>query len=118
MLNSYFGDPLGYVDDLAWMEQGGNAYVFFTVLGNLATILGGAPSGLSPAIWRFDAQRGTLQPVIPQSDVQFPNGVRVNAAGTKLYVGIPLPPHLPPLVNVRHSYPPSLISAVRFQLRR
>ena len=100
ILNSYFGLPLGFVDDITWMEHDGKAYAFFTTLGSVGALVGGGPSSLPTAVFRFDLQRGTLQPVIPQSDVQFPNGVRVNAKGTKLYVDV--------LFNCRPSSNPSL----------
>ncbi|KAF2236678.1 hypothetical protein EV356DRAFT_512884 [Viridothelium virens] len=65
VLNSYYGLQLGFVDDIAWLKQEGERV----------------------RLLQYHWQRwGTLQPVIPQSDVQFPNGVRVNAEGTKLYV--------------------------------
>ncbi|KAL9089065.1 MAG: hypothetical protein Q9165_005878 [Trypethelium subeluteriae] len=89
VLNSYYGMQLGFVDDIAWLEWKGNEYAFFSTDGSFGAFIGGGPSDLPAAIWRFDVLTGTLQPVIPRSDVQFPNGVRVNAEGTKLYVNQP-----------------------------
>ena len=84
VLNSYFGNQFGFIDDVTWVQKGNFSYAFFTALGALAPLFSGVPSPFPGAVWRFDPQRGTLQPVIPRADVQFPNGVRVNAQGTKL----------------------------------
>ncbi|KAL9081454.1 MAG: hypothetical protein Q9157_000012 [Trypethelium eluteriae] len=88
-----FGTDAGIISidphTLSWktvLNSRGNAYAFFSTTGSVGALIGGGLSDLPAAIWRFDVLRGTLQPVIPQSDVQFPNGVRVNAEGTKLYV--------------------------------
>ena len=42
---------------------------------------------LPNAVWRFTPSTGALVPVIARADIVGPNGVRVNANGTKLYVG-------------------------------
>ena len=84
VLNSYFGNQLGFVDDVTWVRKGNFSYAFFTTIGALGPLFAGGPTPFPGAVWRFDPQRGALQSVISRADIQFPNGVRVNAEGTKL----------------------------------
>lgn len=42
---------------------------------------------LPNAVWRYTPSTQALVPVISRADILGPNGVRVNANGTKLYVG-------------------------------
>ena len=46
----------------------------------------GLPPQLPDAVWRFDPQERSLIPVISRADMLIPNGIRVNANQTKLYV--------------------------------
>lgn len=93
ILNSYYGFRFNYLDDLAWVQKGSNSYLYFTDLGAPAltktfpALSSNPEEMLQNAIWRFDPQRKSLRPVIPRSDLAIPNGVRVNAEGTKLIVG-------------------------------
>lgn len=92
IVNSYFGLRFNFVDDVAWVRRGGYSYMFFTDLGDYAMDSSYPATAniqkpiIQNAVWRFDPLRQYLRPVIPRSDVAIPNGVRVNAEGTKLYV--------------------------------
>lgn len=92
VVNSYYGLRFNYIDDMAWLQKNGNSYLFFTDLGAPAltgtfpALTNNPAELLQNAVWRFDPQRKSLRPVIPRSDAAIPNGVRVNAEGTKLYV--------------------------------
>ena len=93
ILNSWYGLRFSFIDDLAWVTTAtNNSYLFFTDLGAPAVTASFKALAHNPApqiqnaVWRYDPQRKSLRPVIPRSDVAIPNGVRANAAGTKLYV--------------------------------
>jgi len=47
---------------------------------------GGNFPQLPDAVWRYDPQEKTILPVIDRTDVLVPNGIRVNADSTKLFV--------------------------------
>ncbi|KAM6477382.1 hypothetical protein HDV62DRAFT_372886 [Trichoderma sp. SZMC 28011] len=90
VVNSYFGLNFNFIDDVAWTRRCGKNYMFFTDYGTPAVFPGVANKGklqIANAVWRFDPQDATLMPVILRSEVAAPNGVRVNADGTKLFVG-------------------------------
>jgi len=91
VVNSYFGLRFNFPDDIAWVRQGGNSYMFFTDFGANNKIYPAVSNNPLPqienAVWRFDPQQKTLKPVISRADIAIPNGVRVNAEGTKLYIG-------------------------------
>lgn len=94
VVNSYFGLRFNFPDDVAWVRKGGYSYMFFTDLGEPGLLAEDKdvspdepPSDIQNAVWRFDPQRQTVRAVIPRSDIAVPNGLRVNADGTKLYVG-------------------------------
>ncbi|KAF2090545.1 hypothetical protein K490DRAFT_33272 [Saccharata proteae CBS 121410] len=100
IVNSYFGTPFYGIDDLTWVKSRSyskssekEAYMFFT------TVSLGGPSAaggvnetvtvtpqLPEAVWRFSPSSHLLQPVISRADISEPNGIRVNAEMTKLFV--------------------------------
>jgi gluconolactonase len=86
IINSYFGLRFGGPNDLTWAERNGKSYMFFTD-DPLSVIYNGGDSPQVPdAVWRFDPQGKTLLPVIDRTDVLVPNGIRVNANSTLLFV--------------------------------
>jgi len=89
VVNSYFGLRFNGIDDVTWANTSSGTAMFFTDL-DFSSILSTRPGGyntqLADAVWRFDPTAQTLQPVIDRQDVLVPNGVRVNANSTRLYV--------------------------------
>ncbi|KAK5122308.1 hypothetical protein LTR85_004219 [Meristemomyces frigidus] len=86
VVDSYFGLRLNGPNDVTWTNCGNASYMFFTDDPLSALYNGGLLPQLPDAVWRFDPQQKTLLPVIDQSDISVPNGIRVNKEGTKLYV--------------------------------
>jgi gluconolactonase len=86
IVNSYFGLRFGGPNDLTWAERGGKSYMFFTDDPLSAIYNGGDLPQVPDAVWRFDPQAKTLLPVIDRTDVLVPNGIRVNANSTLLFV--------------------------------
>lgn len=88
VLNTYFGLQFNGPNDVTWVKRGKKAYMFFTddpISERYAPGSGIAPQ-LPDAVWRFDPQERSLVPVISRADILVPNGIRVNANQTKLYV--------------------------------
>jgi gluconolactonase len=88
ILNTYFGLQFNGPNDITWVTRGEKAYMFFTddPIAERYAPGSGIPSQLPDAVWRFDPQERTLVPVISRADMLIPNGIRVNANQTKLYV--------------------------------
>lgn len=95
VLNSWYGLRLNAIDDVTWARRIDSSYMFFTSIDDAAgasaypaqSVFHALPNATLPnAIWRWDPQLCTLLPVIARSQVQLPNGIRTNAASTKLYV--------------------------------
>jgi gluconolactonase len=88
VLNTYFGLQFNGPNDITWVRRGNKAYMFFTddPIAERYAPGSGIPSQLPDAVWRFDPQERSLIPVISRADLLIPNGIRVNANGTKLYV--------------------------------
>lgn len=90
ILNTYFGLQFNGPNDITWVRCGNKAYMFFTddpIVERYAPG-SGIPSQLPDAVWRFDPQERSLIPVISRADLLIPNGIRVNANGTKLCDGL------------------------------
>lgn len=88
ILNTYFGLQFNGPNDVTWVSRGNKAYMFFTddPIAERYAPDSGIPSQLPDAVWRFDPQERSLVPVISRADILIPNGIRVNANQTKLYV--------------------------------
>jgi gluconolactonase len=88
VLNSYFGLQFNGPNDITWVKRGNKAYMFFTddPIAERYAPGSGTASQLPDAVWRFDPQERSLIPVISRADILIPNGIRVNANQTKLYV--------------------------------
>ena len=88
VLNTYFGLQFNGPNDITWVQRGNKSYMFFTddPIAERYAPGSGIPSQLPDAVWRFDPQEHSLVPVISRADLLIPNGIRVNADGTKLYV--------------------------------
>lgn len=86
LINSYFGVPFPTADEPVWVTRGNDKYLFFTGVC-FDAFLDDYPAGPLPnAVWRFDPQTGTLQPVIDRSSLNTPNGIRVSPDQRTLYV--------------------------------
>ncbi len=89
VVNSYFGLRFNGIDDVSWANTTNGSAMFFTDL-DFSSILSTRPGGyntqLADAVWRFNPTLQQLQPVISRQDILVPNGVRVNANSTRLYV--------------------------------
>ncbi|KAH6646719.1 hypothetical protein BKA67DRAFT_580384 [Truncatella angustata] len=86
VLNSYFGIPFPTLDEPVWVTHGDDRYMLFTGV-SFDHFLTGYPTGPMPnAVWRFDPQTGTLQPVIDRSAINTANGIRVSPDHKTLYV--------------------------------
>ncbi|KAH9816335.1 calcium-dependent phosphotriesterase [Teratosphaeria destructans] len=86
VVNSYFGLPFDGIDDLVWVKQGNDRYLYFTdfyysnsAYPNITTadsIPVKRPS-LPAGVWRYDPQEGTVLQVIGRNEIS-PNGIRVS----------------------------------------
>lgn len=113
VVNSYFGARFNGLDDVTWgsfstatsssqssssncnttsssaqkMQGTKKGVMFFTDI-NFRFFVPGytAPPFLPDAVWRFDPSIPILTPIIPRSDILLPNGIRVNADSSILYV--------------------------------
>jgi gluconolactonase len=87
-LNTYFGLQFNGPNDVTWVRRGNKAYMFFTddPIAERYAPGSGIPSQLPDDVWRFDPQERSLIPMISRAGLLIPNGIRVNANGTKLYV--------------------------------
>lgn len=88
VLNTYFGLAFNGPNDVTWVKRDGKAYMYFTddpisVRYSPGTNIS---SQLPDAVWRFDPQEKSLVPVISRADILIPNGIRVNANMTTMYV--------------------------------
>ena len=88
LLNTYFGLQFNGPNDVTWVTRGGKSYMFFTddPVSVRYAPTSGIPAQLPDAVWRFDPQEQSLVPVISRADLLIPNGIRVNANQTILYV--------------------------------
>lgn len=90
ILNSWFGQMLQSVDDLAWVKCGAppvQPYLFLSSLSlDFADAYGLTSSFLPDAVYRFSPHTKSLQAVIAHSDILVPNGVRSDATGNYLFV--------------------------------
>lgn len=88
VVNTFFGLQFNGPNDVTWVKRGNKAYMFFTddPIAPKYAPGSGFPSQLPDAVWRFDPQERSLVPVISRADILIPNGIRVNANQTKLYV--------------------------------
>ena len=86
VLNSYFGLRFNGVDDITWVIQGNNRYMYFTDLDFAYDAYPNLPPLQVPAnVYRWDPQNSILLPAIGRNDVN-PNGVRVSPDMRTLYV--------------------------------
>lgn len=89
LLNTFFGLAFNGPNDVTWASTPNNkSYMFFTDDPISLRYYPGSliPAQLPDAVWRFDPQTHSLLPVISRADILIPNGIRTNAAGTKLYI--------------------------------
>ena len=88
VVNTYFGLQFNGPNDVTWVTRGGKSYMFFTddPVSVRYQPTSGIPSQLPDAVWRYDPQEQSLVPVISRADILVPNGIRVNANQTILYV--------------------------------
>lgn len=88
VLNTFFGLAFNGPNDVTWVKRGNKAYMFFTDDPISIRYSPGSdiPSQLPDAVWRFDPQSRSLVPVISRADILIPNGIRINANQTKLYI--------------------------------
>jgi gluconolactonase len=88
VLNTYFGLAFNGPNDVTWVKRDNKAYMFFTDDPISVRYSPGSkyPAQLPDAVWRFDPQERSLVPVISRADILIPNGIRVNANMTTLYV--------------------------------
>ena len=86
VVDSYFGLRFNGPNDLTWVSRNNNSYLFFTDDPLSSIYNGGEQPQLPDAVWRFDPQQKTVLPVIDRSDLAVPNGIRVNANQTKLFI--------------------------------
>ena len=92
VVDSYFGLRFNGPNDLTWVTRNGKSYMFFTDDPLSSLYNGGEQPQLPDAAWKFDPQEGSLLPVIDRSDLLVPNGIRVNANQTQLFVTDTPPP--------------------------
>lgn len=87
IVNSYFGMPLAPADDMVVTSVKGKEYIFFTTL-SMRNIIGDKfPQQMyDTAVWRFDTQKKLLTPVISNTDIIAPNGIRVSPDGRTMYI--------------------------------
>ncbi|KAI6888172.1 calcium-dependent phosphotriesterase [Hortaea werneckii] len=87
VINSYFGLPFNFPDDLVWTTQGNNRYLFFTdpFYGFIPYPDNFKTPQLPVGVWRWDPREEILLPVISRNEIQ-PNGVRVSPDMKSLYV--------------------------------
>lgn len=86
VVNSHFGLHLNGSDDLIWLTRGDKSWLFFADDPLSFLYNGGTTPQLPDATWRLDLTENILLQVIDKIDLSFPNGIRVNKNGTKLYV--------------------------------
>ena len=88
IVNTFFGLAFNGPNDVTWTTRANKAYMFFTDDPISVRYGPGGESApqLPDAVWRFDPVGHSLVPVISRGDVLIPNGIRVNADQTKLYV--------------------------------
>lgn len=87
IVNSYFGIPLAPCDDVVATRVNNKDYLFFSTF-SIRHVLGNAfpRQRFDTAVWRWDFAEKLLTPVISNTDIKSPNGVRVSPDGRKLYV--------------------------------
>ncbi|MCJ1450895.1 hypothetical protein MMC28_001229 [Mycoblastus sanguinarius] len=86
VLNSFFGLPFNGPDDAVVVNKGGKEYLFFSD-PDYAQELGTRPQSFLPnAVWRFDAQSQSVQAVVSRDDIERPNGIKVTADGSRMYI--------------------------------
>jgi gluconolactonase len=86
IVNSYFGLRFNGPNDVTWATRNNKSYMYFTDDPLSSIYNGGDIPQIPDAVWRFDPQEKTLLPVIDRTDVLVPNGIRVNADSTKLFI--------------------------------
>jgi gluconolactonase len=104
-VNSYFGVRFNLPDDVTLgafppssstnTTKTHKPVIFFTDPGLRAIVSSYTnPDPLPNAVWRFSPTEQLLTSVISRADILIPNGIRVNANFTKLYVtdSTPIPP--------------------------
>ncbi|RMY76299.1 hypothetical protein D0863_02042 [Hortaea werneckii] len=104
VINSYFGLPFNFPDDVVWTTKGNDRYLFFTdpFYGFLAYPDNFQTPQLPVGVWRWDPQEDLLLPVISRNEIQ-PNGVPVSPDMKSLYVTdststfVPQTPYNPPV---------------------
>jgi gluconolactonase len=86
VINSYFGVPLNGPDDMTWVKKGNRTYMYFTDPPLSQFYAGGPPAQLPDTTWRFSPDDGSIVPAVSRGDVLVPNGIRVNAEQTKVFI--------------------------------
>ncbi|KAH8701082.1 hypothetical protein BGW36DRAFT_460139 [Talaromyces proteolyticus] len=86
VVDSYFGLRFNGPNDLTWARRGDRSWLFFTDDPLSYYYSKGEYPTIPDATWRWDPQEKTLLPVIDRTDINVPNGIRVNKESTKLYV--------------------------------
>ncbi|KAI6839092.1 calcium-dependent phosphotriesterase [Hortaea werneckii] len=86
VLNSYFGLPFNFPDDVVWMTQGNDRYLFFTdpFYGFISYPEDYKTPQLPVGVWRWDPQEQLVLPVISRNEIQ-PNGIRASPDMKSLY---------------------------------
>ena len=89
VVNSYFGLPFNSIDDIVWVTQGNDRYMFFSDLYYDSYEFTKVPIPSMPnQVWRWDTQQEVLLPVINRNEVS-PNGVRVSPAVSYTHLTLP-----------------------------
>ena len=86
VLNSFFGLPFNGPDDAVLFSKGGNQYLFFSDPDYAAELSIRPQPSLPNAVWRFDAHDQSVQAVVSRDDIETPNGIKVTADGSKMYI--------------------------------
>lgn len=92
IVNSYLGLPFNGVDDVTWATKYGKqttSYMYFTDFSFAQFGLEAfreKPIYLPNTVWRFEPREQLLLPVISNGDIGVPNGIRVNANYSRMYV--------------------------------
>ncbi|KAI7235495.1 calcium-dependent phosphotriesterase [Hortaea werneckii] len=87
VVNSYFGLPFNFPDDVVWTTQGNDRYLFFTdpFYSFISYPENFKTPQLPVGVWRWDPHEKLVLPVISRNEIQ-PNGIRVSPDMRSLYV--------------------------------
>ncbi|KAI7151213.1 hypothetical protein D0869_14229 [Hortaea werneckii] len=87
VVNSYFGLPFNFPDDVVWTTKGNDRYLFFTdpFYSFISYPENFKTPQLPVGVWRWDPHEKLVLPVISRNEIQ-PNGIRVSPDMRSLYV--------------------------------